>query len=381
MPKLNYRAVGFKALSHSRMDVARQCWLKWSLLHGHELSQRTKSRTFSYGHGFGHGIQCMLAGGTLEEAVFEVFRNWDTSFVHDGFESEMRNKKDYFELLEALEIFDRIRRNECDLTDFGNTRRIDWTEWEVAQWEDDEGNIKPAVEIELVIELGDGFLYEGHIDIIIKRKGADEFAVVELKTSGLTNIHEAIYGNSPQPLGYMMALDAHLVKANPDAVTNFSVIYLVLQTKSKRFYEFEFLKSPLHRNSFIAELISFKNFVMLNLENDMDFSPNYTGCFKYNQPCKFYGTCHLPTSNLIQMFRPESQDDSQFELDDSEPDIRVTLIELIERQLELLESVDIIQTDNQIVTDIDLEDYGTDGQLQFKTKEEKFFAELDMFSM
>ena len=334
--KLSYRRLGAKALSHSRVDLLNTCPKKFELEGKLNLRKRETNLTFAYGHAFGEGVQALVEGKTFEETVFEIFCGWDVDIGEEGWDSEKRNKKSFWDAIDMVEKFQAYKSMENVEGLEGNTRAINWNEWEIANFKDHEGNIRPAIELELVVECGNGYTYEGHIDLVLKRKGVDQFAVLELKSSGMNNIQPAMYGNSPQATGYMIALDTFLVKDNPSSTTSFSVFYLVGQTRMKKFYEFAFEKTPLHRTQWISWLINTIDRVE-SLENcGLPYPIDFQGCFKYNRPCPHFGTCHLPNDILLQNHRKEEDGETTFALEETPADVIVTLEEILERQEELL---------------------------------------------
>ena len=190
--KLSYRHMGAKAFSHSRLEMLDSCARKFELEGKLNVRQRRTNLTFAYGHAFGEGIQGLIEGKSFEQVVWEVFRDWEVDIDEVGFPSEVKNKKNFFDVIDMIEKFEIYISGEDAEGLEGNTRKIDWREWEVAQWKDynEDGSyvLKNAVELELEIDLGNGFYYEGHIDLVIKRKDRDHFMVVEIKSSGLSKV-------------------------------------------------------------------------------------------------------------------------------------------------------------------------------------------------
>lgn len=343
--------MGEKAFSHSRLEALDGCPRKFELSGKLNIRKRIKSLTFAYGHAFGEGVQALLAGKTFEEMIWEVFRDWEVPLDMAGYEAEQRNKKGFWDCIDTLEKFDYLRNNMDDNELLLNSRKIVWTDWEIAKFVSRNGEVKDAVELELEIDLGNGFFYEGHIDLVLKHKVSERFAVLELKTSGLHTVPQELFGNSPQPTGYMIALDTQLVKSNPDATTSFDVFYLVAQTKKKQFYEFQFTKTPLHRNQWLSYLLA-KIDQVENLESrNLPYPINFKSCFSYNRPCEFYGLCHLP-NEVIQRGNDMAE---SFDTELEPADISVTLDEIIERQVELLEKYEEIELIESRSYDLEVE--------------------------
>lgn len=340
MGTLTYFHTGAKGFSHSRLDALDRCARKFELENKLGVRRGGNSVTFAYGHAFGEGVQKIIEGYTFEETVFHILCTWDYDIADDGYESDIRNNKNYFEVLNVLNRFYIMYINNSD-TFMMNGKCIDWGVWEIAYFTNAKGETKPAIELELVIELGNDYFYEGHIDLVLKRKDSDHFAILELKTSSLNNIQPALYGNSPQATGYMMALDSHLVKTDPDATVSFDVFYLIAQAKKQEFVEFSFTKTPLHRAQWITFIFHKMDQVDRLEDMGLPYPPNYHSCFAYNRNCDYYGACHLP-NEIIQ----RDIQDVSFGVNDSEPDILVTLDEIIERQEHLTE---IYETEKLVV--------------------------------
>lgn len=335
--KLKYRKVGAKALSHSRLELLNTCARKFELEGKLNLRKRATNLTFAYGHGVGEGIQALISGKSLEAAIFEVFAGWEVDIGEVGFESEVRNRKNFLDCIDVVCLFSDYMQGAADNL-CGNSQEINFPDWEIAQIKGADGEIRPAVELELAVDCGNDFLYEGHIDLVLKRKDSEKFAVLELKSSGLNRIQPAMYGNSPQPTGYMMALDAALVKKNPEATTSFTVFYLVVQTRKKKFFEFAFEKTPLHRTQWISFIIGNMERIS-NLEaSGLPYPIDFHGCFAFNRACSYYGTCHLPNEVL-----KGGKEEATFDIEESEADISTSLEAILERQQHLLETYETIQ--------------------------------------
>lgn len=343
--KLSYRHIGAKAFSHSRLELLDSCPRKFELEGKLNIRKRSTNLTFAYGHAFGEGIQGLIEGKSLEQVIFEVFANWEVDITEEGFDSEKRNNKHFYHAIDIICLFNYyLKGNTPNLE--GNERKINWTEWEIAYWVDpNTQEEKPAVELELEIDLGNGFYYEGHIDLVVRHKTIEKYMVVEIKSSGLGNIHPALYGNSPQPTGYMMALDSFLAKENKEATTSFDVLYLVGQTKNKKFYEFLFTKTPLHRTQWLTFIISKMEQVDRLEDSGLPYPINFKSCFSFNRPCEHFGTCHLPNDKLVMGIAQNSE--ATFDVEETLVDIQTSLASIIERQQQLLETYEIIEIANE----------------------------------
>lgn len=333
MAQLSYHHTGIKAGSHSRYDALNTCERKAEI--EAKLGRVRKSnQTFAYGHGFGEGVQAVFEGKSWRDVVFHVFSTWEIALDFVPTESEVKNKKDIWYCILAVEKFYLFFHNESFEEIFAEEPPIDFKEWEIAEVVTDEGETIKAVELEVVIECGDGHYYENHIDLVIRNKETGKFAILELKSSGLNKLHPSMFGNSPQPTGYMMGLDIALVGNDTiEAVVEFNVYYLILQTKTQMFTCYEFIKNPLHRLQWITYILAKQGQIDLLEERGLPYPPNFHGCYAYYRPCYWYGICHLDDAMIIRKHNLENT----YAEPDKPPHFTVSLDDIITRQQALLE--------------------------------------------
>jgi len=92
----------------------------------------------------------------------------------------------------------------------------------------------------------------GHYSLYPKER---RYRVLEIKTSGATTIHEAMYKNSDQATGYSVMLDS--IAADKEETTTFEVFYLVFASTLDTLENFfEFTKSRSGRAGWINTIIT-----------------------------------------------------------------------------------------------------------------------------
>lgn len=339
--KLTYRHTGAKALSHSRLEALDSCGRKFELEGKLNLRKCTQNLTFAYGHAFGEGVQAMFEGKSWNEIVWIMFSTWEVALDLRGYDSEVKNKKDFWNCLEVVErLFNHF--NTGDATHYINSPQLDMDQWEIAKIRTESGDIKPAIELEFEVDCGDGYFYEGHIDLVLQHKHTKRFAILELKTSGLWNVHEALYGNSPQPTSYLMALDTALVGAeSEELMMEFDVFYLVAQTSKQEFLEFKFTKTPLHRAQWIEYIVGKIAQIETYESLGISYPINFKSCLAFNRPCSKYGICHLPNEQIMSKWAEEGNLDTAYGEEPTPPDFSTTLDAIIERNQKLLENYEV----------------------------------------
>ena len=358
MSNLGYKHSGARALSHSRIELLNTCGRKFELEGKLNIRKYENNMTFAFGHMFGTGAQAIIEGLTLEEALWRVFAEWEIDIEDLGTAAEQKAKKSFWYGIEALEYFyDMVHNGETNRQ--ASVIEIDFTQYDIAKITIDNGEIIPANELEVVLECGEDFYYECHIDLVLQHKVTKRFAVLDMKTSSANTMHPANFNTSPQVTGYMMCVDAALNKNAEhqeaiDSTVDFDALYCVYLTKSQTFQTFKFTKTPLHRTQWIEYMVSNMDRIT-RLEELSDAGLHYPidskGCFAYFRPCYFNGNCHLP--NEVLGAQPEMG--QAFDLDETPPHLTVTLDSLIERQEHLLETAE--------VTDIIITDAGTSSGL------------------
>ena len=296
-----------KLLSHSSRITLHKCPRKYQLyrLKAKKVAIESEEQqvTFAYGHAVGEGIQASLEGLSETEVLMRTFLAWST----DALYKNDYQKKSLYEAIFAVQRFIHLRESGY-LSDY-----------ELVYYED-----KPAVELAFKINLPNGFAYRGFIDAILKHKHTGEILVLELKTTSMQPdaIH---YKNSGQALGYSIVLDILF-----PALSSYSVLYLVYQTKAREYTEFPFEKTLLQRALWLQELII--DCSTINLYEQYSVYPLHgENCNDFFKPCEYFGLCTLSTENLTA---PLTEDDLiELERREQEYTFVIDFEELIDNQI------------------------------------------------
>lgn len=261
------------------------------------------SVTFAFGHAVGAGIQTLLAGGHREQAIWAAFLKWDVALA-DELE---KAKKSFYWTVHAIDKFIPYAQNILN-------------EWEVAYF-----NGKPAIELSFKLLLPNGFIYRAHIDIVLRHKLSGKFMVVELKTTGMSSVHPATFGNSAQALSYSLVLDKI-----SEGESMYDVLYLVYKSKEQEVEPLNFTKNNLDKAKWIKNVLMDCQDVDRYIQED--FWPQYgENCVQYFQPCKYYEQCGLDDMFLLA---PEDEILERIaEEDAKEYTFVFTLDDIIQQQL------------------------------------------------
>lgn len=281
MAVLDYSDISVKALSYSKNGTLHTCARKFELENKYKLNLGSRtSVTFSFGHAVGMAVQATAEGDTLEQALLRVFLEWDMPLDEIGTLGEQRGRKNVWFALDATEKWYEL---------YHDPKKSDLRGWEVAQVLDpNTGAMIPGVELTFTIDCGDGFVYDGHIDLLMINHAHTKFKVVELKTNSGNQLHEAMYKNSMQPVGYSVVIDR---AAQELGISNsYDVQYIIYKTKTQEFVSYPFVKTPLHRSIFLANLVTDINYIKMC--EDQEFYPyNGSSCYNFFRPCEYFGAC------------------------------------------------------------------------------------------
>lgn len=242
-----------------------------------EVSER-QSVTFAYGHAIGAGIQAAMVGATQDEILFHMFCNWDANI----FAANEKQHKSFAEAWFAVQYFCTLRKQGY----------LDG--YEVAEF-----NGRPAVELGFNIILPNGYNYVGFVDLVLRHSITGHYAVLELKHTGLRSIHEAMYKNSAQALGYTIVLDS----ISP-GLTEYDVYYLVFMTYNREYTSYIFPKSMLQKALWIRELLLDVDIAMM-YEQAGVYPMHGESCLRYNRPCEYFGICTMSNKMLSTPYDPE----------------------------------------------------------------------------
>jgi len=266
----------------------------------------------AFGKAMETGVQDALLGKTKQETFMDMFMSWDMPLdaIHPkGY------PKTFIDASIAIDKFYWVKDNL-----FYNEG------WEIAWF-----NGKPAIELAFCIDLENGYYYVGHADIILYNPSQRIYRVLENKTTAFKNVHEAMYKNSDQAVGYSVVLDS--IAKDKAETTTFEVFYLVYSTAEEQFKLFNFTKSRSTRASWLNTILF--DYQRIELCKKTGFWPKRgSSCFNWNRPCKYYDLCDLSFDNF--------NTDGEFDYIDSEEmikhefDFRFTLKEIIQTQEDLI---------------------------------------------
>lgn len=305
-------------LSYSRGLTLHSCPRKYMLDSKYKLRKRTGSVTFAYGHAVGAGIQAVLSGMSRDRSLMFTILEYDYDINKFGNQSEQRSNKSLWHALAFVNRFYYLyESNQLTYLDG----------WEVAEFERDGETIR-GVELTFVIELGDGYTYEGHIDLVLYNPRKNRYMVLELKTTNANRIDEATYRNSAQPVLYGIIIDN--IAGNLNASSSFDVLYIIGRSKTQDIIPMPFTKTPADKAEQLMSMLVDKQQVE-QFEELQYYPKRGESCFSYFRRCEYYLMCGKTEEQL----RAEEYDESDDELIYSkleEPTFMFTIDELLDRQ-------------------------------------------------
>jgi hypothetical protein len=260
-----------------------------------------------FGTVVGNGIQELLISKSLDRAHFKAFLDWK-----DNLESERgeKSQKTFWHALQAISKFMEILNGPL-------------SQYELAYYEG-----KPAVELGFAIDCGGGFTYRGKLDALLIHKTKREFMPLECKTTGWAYLHEAMYGNSSQGIGYGVVIDrvAHEMKVE---YSGYDIFYPVYMTKKAEWVPFRFPKSNTSRALWLQSTLL--DVSHIQQYEDLGYFPQRgESCFSFGRECRHYGVCSLSNDSLIG-----EKESIAVRLDKKgDYPIEFTIQELIEAQVE-----------------------------------------------
>lgn len=227
---------------------------------------------FAYGSSLAAGIQQCLIKRDRTAIIFSAWVAWDTDLLA----SKPEKRKSFSHVVAALDNF--LAHYQSFM---GN--------WELATL-----NGRPAVELSVRVDLGNGYYYYLHIDGVLRHKVSGKFLILELKTTGFNNIHPAIFQNSDQGLGYSIVLDS-LVEDKENLV--YEVLYLVYKTSRQEFEPMFFTKRRIERVAWIRNLL-FDCEHIEQYKASKHFPQRDAGCYSYFRACPYFEMCGMRNSSL-----------------------------------------------------------------------------------
>lgn len=300
-----------KLLSHSSRGLLHKCPRKYQL---YRLSAETvaleeskeaeQQVTFAYGHAVGIGLQSTLEGKSLDQVILDCYLGWDTDLL----DKNDRQMKSFWLALFAAERFYDMYHNEGFLADY-----------ELVYYQG-----RPAIELSFQVLLPGGFTYRGFLDGVLKHKVTGEILVLEAKTSS-GKANSATYKNSGQALGYSVILDELF-----PALSSYTVLYLVYESKSFAYVELPFKKSLLQRALWLQELLIDCKTVEL-YESYGSYPMHGEACYDFFRDCEYLSLCTLETKNLTKPLTQQLLD--KVAADCATYEFTVPFERLVERQL------------------------------------------------
>lgn len=261
-----------KELSYSSLMLLNSCPRKYQLTKGENVVTKEKNQHLAYGSAFGVGLQALLSGESLNNAILKAISAYDCEIDLDYFTFT----KSIYHCIEALKIFYSTELNSLS------------TDWEALMIDG-----KPASEVSFAIKLPSGYLYRGYIDFILKSKVGNTILIVEAKTDGSTvsdsEMRRAKYANSTQGTGYAVVADYIAHKLGMKA--ELAVAYIVNFTVSKSFEGMIFDKTPEDRIRFLENLVTTASVVEFYGKDNKPY-PISGSCLSYNRVCNYYGICN-----------------------------------------------------------------------------------------
>lgn len=261
-----------KLISNSSLCSLHTCPRKYQLTKVYPAAIRDKTVHTAFGSAFGEGIQALLSGATIEDAVLRAVMQWDIDIE----EEEPKSKKSLWTAISALQSFAIIKHTTV------------LEEYEVAKFID--GRL--ACELSFCITMPEGFYYRGYVDVVLKHKITGSYLVVDVKTSGANYSAPGKYQNSPQAIGYSIVLD--FIEPN---LSQYDVMYYEYLTSIKKYEAHTFVVGYLQRAMWLRNLQL--DCEIMKLYNQYpDWPMHGESCMSYSRPCQFIDVCQMSTAAL-----------------------------------------------------------------------------------
>lgn len=274
--------------------------------------------TFAFGHAVGAALQTLfIPGKTKQDAILAAFLAWDIPL----WEELPKKKKSFWYVLRAIDLAEHLVK---DIQSEG---------WIIAEFND-----RPAVEYSFLIHLPNNFRFAAHVDLILYHPERNVFRVIEVKTSGYSQIHEAVFGNSSQALSYSLVLD-YIAKHK----TTYDVLYIVYSCPAMEFTLLPFSKSHLVKAEWIRDILYDCQTIEYFLKQDY-FPKRGESCYDFFRPCPYFGGCgysneYLGINNekiLEKLILKEEQNTKIDKHNKKGYDLEISLEELVKDRLEIL---------------------------------------------
>lgn len=291
-------------LSYSSLLTLHDCPRRFQLdkLRLDVDTEKENNTTFAFGHLFGEGVQLAFQGLSETEIMWKLFLQWDL----DLYAQNEKAEESFWLGIWAIRKFLAMRA--AGFLD----------EWELVVHSG-----KPACELGFRITFPDGFRYRGFVDAVLRNKLDGRIAVLEVKTTGLNDIDEAVYKNSAQAIGYSIVLDAIFPE-----LSSYEVLYLPYKKKVKEFELRPYTKSYLQRALWIQELLM--DIETIKMYAGMNIYPMHgESCYSFFRQCTYFGTCTLSTNYLVKPLSEAMKE----KIENETYTVELTLMDLLDSQL------------------------------------------------
>lgn len=275
-------------LSYSSRELLHECARKFELeklLAPEGIGEN--SLDLVCGKSFGVGLQKLLGGASVEQAIWYAMLAWtfptmdqkglcrDEHIEASRSLYEQSKKKAFFYVVHHLEKAEWTIKEKLE----------GWKLWTLP------GSNRPAVEVGFRIKLPNGSFQRGFIDAILVRDeaGQQQFACLEIKTSGFENIAAGYYQNSEQGNSYAFITDFITRQVNPQ------LFYFIAEFPKMGQQVMEFWKGPADKVSWLPSLALDINYIEMMMRAK-HFPMNGKACMNYFRPCKYLGVCNLTRS-------------------------------------------------------------------------------------
>jgi hypothetical protein len=249
-------------------------------LERHEPSKDEKSIHLAYGSSVGVGLQEVMKSSSIEKAFYLAFLAWDI----DTEEEDIKGKKSLWHALLNIQSF---------AEEF-------WPGIQRTGWEMLHLDGIATDEFAWKINMSHGFYLIGYIDAILRNRRNNEVRVLEAKTTKYNNVHESLYSNSWQGVGYSIVLDELAANGKLDDFPSLEVLYLVLKSAAQEYELLPFKKPPSVKAGWLYNM--HREIDAIKACEDENYWPKYgESCWEYAsfKPCKYYGTCDMSPEHLF----------------------------------------------------------------------------------
>lgn len=268
-----------KLMSYSSRSQCRSCPRKFQL---YRLTDPSREATIDtmFGHAVGRGVQILFETGSFEEAVWQMFLHWPVDIMDNTDTPKRKSLFHAFSAVEQFQVFDGLLQD-----------------YEMVSYVLPDGRQLHASELGAKIDLGDGFFERAKFDGVLRNKKTGRLAVLECKTTGNRLVHEAMYKNTGQGIGYSVVLDT-IARQHGYDTQKFDVLYVVFQSVALEWHQFCFQYSAADRLAWIQDVLLAKTEIATYAEEG-HFPKNGASCFAYNRPCTYFESCGMSDRFLI----------------------------------------------------------------------------------